>query len=661
MDKPQISPSLSYTNDVTQINLDFTYTFPIMVSKISSFSQVTIQGFKSSDFTYEITSSSSYSFVIYISTNETIVGGPKLTYNLLLPDDVVALENVIVQSNTTDISLFDYIPISNSEKNAIESAQTQTKTTYYVATGAVYANSALASGTPMLLQGLMLTELIYLIKYIEIKYPPNVLEIFKNSSSSLPTLFFFYKFQTPEEDKRVLPQLYTYYGVLPYFLENNGEYICKNLAILAIVYLSVQLIAQNTSTSIIIRILKLAHSLIVWEIVLFFMLLYWQKFVFYTFSNIVFSSLSFNSLLNLSLASLFVVLESLFLLHLFLILNVISSIKSKHFPKNEKQLHFIKVNESNLQIEDNIKELAPSSRSAIKLESPNLLGKSTDNQNQFFSNNKNSDNELLPSSENQRKKEARTGLIASIDSSFSDAIKTDPGEKNIKPSSILSPNLSPSKFKKTTVLPNFDDGDLSSNPIKLKIDIESNPKEKDFLEKAKNWFLNWRIIKYFYYPTDDEDFLKQYEFMHVDLKSDNIWQTHYVWFDYFRQTLLSILVVVFHFEAFLQIFLMNLVNICFIVYYICINPYKSKIIFMCSLVSEIITESALMSSMWLAVLDLNQQIEVDKRLLFGWIIVGANLALLYWLCFAGIIKILLTIYEKRKRTKILNDTKNLKN
>jgi len=82
---------------------------------------------------------------------------------------------------------------------------------------------------------------------------------------------------------------------------------------------------------------------------------------------------------------------------------------------------------------------------------------------------------------------------------------------------------------------------------------------------------------------------------------------------------------------------------------------------MCSLVSEIITESALMSSMWLAVLDLNQQIEVDKRLLFGWIIVGANLALLYWLCFAGIIKILLTIYEKRKRTKILNDTKNLKN
>ena len=653
--KPQISPSLSYTTDSTRIGLEFSYSFSQLVANISIYSQVAIERFSSSDFTYKIipiSSGSTTNFIIAISTNKSIVAGPKLTYTLVLPNDIIAAQNLLIPSNSAGIALFDYTPLSEDQKKALDSAKSQTKTTSVIATGAAVANSAVASGTPMLLQGLMLTELIYLIKYIEIRYPLNVLQIF-NSSSSLPTFFFFYSFQEAEEDKQALPPIFTYYQVKPFFLENNGELICKNMAILAIVYLSVQLVENNKSTSLIIRLLKFVHSLFIWELVLFFFLLYWQKFVFYTFSNVTFSSSTQNGIMNFSIACVFIFIECLFLLHIYLILNVITNIKFRmallKFSKSSN-MPFIQVVDSHSQID--------SGKDSLRTRHTEENYKSAEKN--YFSIEKksfesNMEIEKSPNESPLKRPYKDTKLIVyrdSGDSSFTDSIRTDSGDK--KPSSSLfSPTFSPSKFKKTTIAPNFDDSDLHSAGVKL-----DGEKKKSFVHqwnRFKYWVLNWRIVRYFYFPQNDEVFLRQYEFMHDDLKSENLWQTHYVWFDYLRQTFLSILAVVFHFQPFPQIFLINLVNIAYIVFYICLNPYKSKIIFLCCLVSELITESALISSLGLAVLDLNQQVEAEKRLLFGWIIVSANLALLYWLCFAGIIKILLMIYEKRKRKKILNE------
>lgn len=652
--KPQISPSLSYTTDSTLIGLEFSYSFSQLITNISNYSQVTIERFSSIDFTYKIIpiSGSSTNFIIAISTNKSIVAGPKLTYSLVLPNDIIAAQNLLIPSNSAGIALFDSTPLSEDQKKALDSAKSQTKTTSVIATGAAVANSAVASGTPMLLQGLMLTELIYLIKYIEIRYPLNVLQIF-NSSSSLPTFFFFYSFKETEEDKQALPPIFTYYQVKPFFLENNGELICKNMAILAVVYLSVQLVENSKSTSLIIRLLKFVHSLFIWELVLFFFLLYWQKFVFYTFSNVTFSSTTQNGIMNFCIACVFIFIECLFLLHIYLILNVITNIKFRmaflKFSKSSN-MPFIQVVDSHNHIESGKDLLSTRQKESAEKNYFSIEKKSCESNQEI---------EKSPNESPLKRPYKDTKIIIyrdSGDNSFTDSIRTDSGDK--KPlSSVFSPSFSPSKFKKCAVTP-FDDSDLHSAEPKL--DDEKSKSVFRQWNRFKHWVINWRIVQYLYFPQNDEVFLRQYEFMHDDLKSESLWQTHYVWFDYLRQTFLSILAVVFHFQPFPQIFLINLVNISYIVFYICLNPYKSKIIFVCCLVSELITESALISSLGLAVLDLNQQIEAEKRLLFGWIIVSANLALLYWLCFAGIVKILLMIYEKRKRKKILNETQNHK-
>ena len=179
-------------------------------------------------------------------------------------------------------------------------------------------------------------------------------------------------------------------------------------------------------------------------------------------------------------------------------------------------------------------------------------------------------------------------------------------------------------------------------------------------QKTKKMFLSSYFINYLYFPRNHEIFLKQYEFMHEDVRSEGIVQIYYVWFDYVRQITLSILTVIFYFAPLIQILLINLINCCFIFYYIIAYPYKSKILFFFSLGAELITQSALFSALLLAILDVNEESNPEMRFNLGWVIVGANLSLLYWLCLAGIAKFCLIIYEKRQKSKIINFDKRVK-
>lgn len=76
--------------------------------------------------------------------------------------------------------------------------------------------------------------------------------------------------------------------------------------------------------------------------------------------------------------------------------------------------------------------------------------------------------------------------------------------------------------------------------------------------------------------------------------------------------------------------------------------------FICCLISEIIAEAALISALGLGILDMNGDKSEETRLFFGWIIVVANLVLLYWLCLLSIAKIIVIFYERRKRMKVKN-------
>ena len=591
-------PTLEYTDNSLQILLKFSYYSKIISSNITLFSQITLQFYNYPDCNISIQQKANKaSFLITLKTNVSIIGHPTLNYSFIVAPDVLLLENLVVTSNSAQINLKDYHILSQNDQNAIESTKSQTKATSYLATASVYVSNAAASGTPTLLKGMMLIELIYLIKYVNINYPPNVLEIFQNQNKM--TMFFNHPFKIWQVDENKLPENYIAYGVSPYFLDNAGDIICQVLLVLTIVVLLTIIVEKWQGRNIIFRIISLIHSLAVWEIVLFFLILYTQKFVFFICSGLVFNSeATENGKLNLGFTVIFLIFQCLFLAHLFIIMKILQSFK----PKLTSGLKKIKDNNniSNLPIGSLLEE------------------KELDASNQAVSVN------LDIKQDNIQENEASEG------------------------SSRRSPLFNENKVKPMII--NYEEPEEES-----KIEETPHNNEKSlavYLRKLRNCFINLNVVQYLYFPKNQEKFLGQYEFLHLDLRSEKIWQRYFVLFDYLRQIILSILAVIFYFSAFSQILLINLLNILFIFYYILAFPFKSKLLFFLSLISEIITECALLSALGLAILDRNADYDEYKRMKLGWVIVSANLALLYWLIILGMARIIIVILEKRNRMKI---------
>ena len=82
------------------------------------------------------------------------------------------------------------------------------------------------------------------------------------------------------------------------------------------------------------------------------------------------------------------------------------------------------------------------------------------------------------------------------------------------------------------------------------------------------------------------------------------------------------------------------------------NPFESKIIFIINMVSEFICFSALFSVLIIAFLDYQNNDDYELKMNLGWVILFANVVLLYWVMVTGVIKIIYHLIYKYKQYKL---------
>jgi len=74
----------------------------------------------------------------------------------------------------------------------------------------------------------------------------------------------------------------------------------------------------------------------------------------------------------------------------------------------------------------------------------------------------------------------------------------------------------------------------------------------------------------------------------------------------------------------------------------------------------VITESALFSGLMIAIYDRQNDMEIEKRMTCGWIIIFANTILLYWVIATGIAKPILyavhKYYQKKKSLRQIHSS-----
>ena len=80
----------------------------------------------------------------------------------------------------------------------------------------------------------MLIELIYLLKYLDITYPPNVLVLFNSSYKS--TNFIKAKLEEHPNDSKQVIGNFKMYGISAYAINNIGEATLQILVLLILGY-----------------------------------------------------------------------------------------------------------------------------------------------------------------------------------------------------------------------------------------------------------------------------------------------------------------------------------------------------------------------------------------------------------------------------------------
>lgn len=587
---------LKHTNDPLKLILEFKNYFPKFNEKIPRSSYIRISDFQKSEFNYSLNPNSNLSFLITLTTSKRFVASPLLTLTLNLKEEFLIMNNLYLLQKEASISLMEYYALSETEKEMMNSVNGQSKAASTVATSSGYASFFLSSGSPLFIQGLMMIEMIFCLKYIGINYPENAKLVFKNKENN-PKLIFQVDFDEKAEDTSVLPKLYQDYNVSPYFLENVGENLCQIVALILISTLILLATPYETDKAVKMSFFKKAlffvKNVLVWELCLFFILLSLQKIVFFMASDWMFQPVNLlYRLLNSIPSFLISVIILLWLLHL------LAKIKVFHKLKQLQEETEVKVKRSTT--------------------SNMIYSRDEVNRSEITSSNRSHIQPL----------------------------------KNLKKNTVFAPyNFKKNEYK--MALEDVSTDQIISPQITHNSTKPLNEKNKSFCSKLSG--IIHKIHKFFFVPKDPSVYLQRYKALHLEYNS---YLKYYPFFYYLRQISVSFLVVLLWKYPLLSIVSINIVNLIFLLYTIFGNPFVSKFYYFVSIINELITITAFLAAMLIAIFDAINEKDYEKRLILGWLIVYANNILLFWVIFTGISKLIYDgirnrILLKKKLAKIV--------
>jgi len=675
--KRRISAKISYTSN--RIKFKIKFVFPSTSTDLSYlvkiFSNISIDGFTSSEFNYSIVNIGKDTFSLQLILYKSIVLKPRLWYSLNLSEDYILLNNFDSTPANDSIPLLDFYLLSEEETLQMEGAKSQLENIEYFSKFSAAFGTVMSNGNPLFIQGVMLSQLICFLTYTEIEIPPNLDALFKENW--LPQLFFLSKFEITIEDEEVLPAEFIRNDISPYFFDNCGEFICNNAALIVIAMILLIITEKIQNKNFIVKFLNMIRKVLIWELILFFFLEAFLKFIFYTNLSLMFPA--YNSPIgfkNYVISCVFLMLSFLFLLHIFIVIRKCQNIKlneSHHLMHNNKIVIVISEKEKNhtptTKIYDEyssstLKDTkimkssdvssSPKLKDGLNLPSPMLedgLNSPKTNYDDFLKIAQELEQytPLTPNSPplifsnnvsnfdfNMRKNKQTLSTV--VDTPINkeenlDIIKENEfeNEKTMKSFSF------PVKFKKTLELKNSEN--LKPLPA----------------HKPSNFTLaNFQPFKYLYNPkkNDYDRYLKEPLFLHEEIKIIR-YIRYFVLFDYLRQTIICVMIIVMRSYPLAQIILINLFNFAFILWFLINKPFRTCYCFIFAIMNEFFNQIIFLAFLGLAFMDYTENGDIETRMSLGKVVISVNSALLIWLFLNCVAIVALNIYTKiRNRRKV---------
>lgn len=197
--------------------------YNLSLSVLNSSLLISIQGYTQvTDYTYNLEFSSGLQYHIQFHYKTAIFNRPLLTVSMQLPLELLLNVTNIIKNpyNNQLIALLDDYNLGNFTETVKKSGTAYNGMDVATKSSAVSFMKTKKMGN--LMRSLMMVEIAFLVKYININYSENLrlffIEISKLVSGQRTIISKGY-FGEKVENKKQLPPLFLLYGATPYFLE----------------------------------------------------------------------------------------------------------------------------------------------------------------------------------------------------------------------------------------------------------------------------------------------------------------------------------------------------------------------------------------------------------------------------------------------------------
>lgn len=588
-------------NNPLALNLKFTKEFPDFFSIINNISSINIANF-TAEYNFSLNSTSNTEYLLTLQTNTSILENPLLTLSFDLPAAIIYHPFERLTKTWISINLLEFYLMTDDTISKIEMIKDfdfLLRVFPYLA----FCNGIIDFSSISFI-GIQAVNIIRFIRYIDANYPPQALAIFQMS----PPDIFLFPNGVVEKDSYV-PENFKKYYIDGHFLRNSMDKLAK-LGIVLFIGLIVEVILRfgNPQKPIVFKTLDALSSIFFLNIPLMFFLSFLMDFCLFAYLNIHFSDFSDEELgiFNYA-ASIFFIITIITMLYKFFI-------------------YFFKTPSAIAPFYQNLSPESPHPKIKTRIE----------------------DNE----------QEINKGDIKNIDSPTRIVNNAGdiPGKENApKVGGVRRKTwwdwwkfstMKTSKFKKeTTYLPKdeFNETKKFETLHTPRIENNDNPGESPLI-LGNLPFKSTKTINLKEIPSNN----RKYKLLIKDFQNISRTQRLYVVFLMMRYMLLPAFIVGFYNNSYAAISLYMVVNVYFLIYILCIQPFRNWTIFFENVVIELLVLIGVGGG-FLRVINMNAiNLSLNSVMIHGWMIFYGNCSVVLFCFIIYSAKIILLVKNKMK-------------
>ena len=684
--KKQIDFSLSYTEYPYIISFQLSEDFNLTTDQINKSLSLQIENYDYQiDYNYTLSlvdETCQFRFQIIFTYKTAIFGRPKLSVKLFFEIKILYTLNLLQNDEVKSINLFDYYGLEQNDINTIKqnseiSSSASLAASSFIMACTLFSSSNSEGSTSF--RGLMMIEIVFILKYIDINYPANLRIYFSESLKLIHAEELFYEFfkEENEIENNMFPLFYKVYRINPYFFNLTSDALIKWFIFIGFAYISwllhfyfLKMVKNKTKPNIlkrlIMRIVKEIYEWLVWQFVLIYFLMNQQEFLFYTLLSFKYPALvSESGKINFSLALIYGFFALLLYSYLGYVIKDYYSEKLKVQPETVTSIN----SSPRMTNYDNkihnfsmIKTNKCSDNNTINMISNDEKINDGWEKMEYKSKNDVCEKTAMKSTSNEIWENMEEKLKDDLNEKTEIKSKNDHWEKmeykskndvfdrtELRSEALISLKLNIPhiiKLKKNEEI-SIEDIPHKSNSISKSDDIEIFKTEKN--QKMKNKRKNG-IIPMKFKNKEDLDKIKEeelkdknkeisnhkknyehYEFLMKDINYQTFFQRNFLLIDIIRQSLIVVIVVIIPRKPFLQIVLINFIQYLFLIFSFFIKPFKGILPNINFIGNELFITTIFICCLILGVYDISSLKNLNERIAIGEAIIFCNLIFRFYL------------------------------